>query len=105
MPETAKNWPINKAPKKTVLLGDKTIRLESAEYIIEFPGGAIEVARTSEGLYWAHIIVNNGQWGGPEYPAGTVLGSRITRDGEANPVQDIPGQDRIYQIAVLIGRQ
>lgn len=48
----------DKAPARRVLKGDKR-KPESAEHIIEFPGGAIQVARLEDGTYWAHIIVNN----------------------------------------------
>ena len=55
---TTKNFLYGKAPRKIELLGDKTIRPEPATHIIEFPGGAIELSRTTDGNYWAHIIVN-----------------------------------------------
>ncbi|MHB1265894.1 MAG: hypothetical protein ACYC1S_16015, partial [Gemmatimonadaceae bacterium] len=58
---TAKNWPITSAPKRIELLGDRMKRPEPAQHIIEFPGGAVEVSRTSDGSYWAHIIVHRGQ--------------------------------------------
>ena len=102
MQAIAKNYRYEKAPKKITLLGDKR-KPESAEHIIEFPGGAIEVARTSDGNYWAHIIVNR-NWADSDqegsYAAiGEVIGSRI---GHADGVETVPDQDSIYQIAVLI---
>ena len=54
---TCKSYIVGKAPKHIKLLGDKT-QPECAQHIIEFPGGAIELSRTSDGNYWAHIIIN-----------------------------------------------
>lgn len=102
---TAKNYHIKKAPSLIQLLGDKTKKPEPAQHIIEFPGGAIEVSRTTEGNYWAHIIVNRKQAFGDEdglvSTLGKVLDSRLSTDKE---IVDIPHIDETYQIAVLIGR-
>lgn len=102
MAATAKVWPYKKAPAHITLLGDKQ-RPESAEHVIEFPGGAIAVTRTSEGNYWAHIIVNH-KWADSDqegtYGAiGEVVDSRI---GHASGVDYTPDQESIDQIAVLI---
>jgi hypothetical protein len=97
---TAKNWLIDRAPTKIELLGDKTKRPEPAQHIIEFPGGAIEVSRTTDGRYWAHIIVEDERWGRTR---GRVVGTRLAIDGE--PLQEIADEPRrsgIRQIAVLI---
>lgn len=100
---TAKNYPIDRAPRRIELLGDKTVRPEPAEHIIEFPGGAIEVSRTSSGDYWAHIIVNRGwaheEQGGMRSAAGVVVDARIDTDAG---VVDVPYVDQFTQIAVLI---
>lgn len=102
---TAKNYNIERAPKRIELLGDKHKRPEPAQHIIEFPGGAIEVSRTSDGNYWAHIIVNH-DWAladadGLRSAIGTVVGSRIMRAWN-EPIVAADGQERIRQIAVLI---
>jgi hypothetical protein len=55
---TTKSFQYGKAPNRILLLGDKSIRPEPATHVIEFPGGAIELSRTSDNNYWAHIIVN-----------------------------------------------
>lgn len=103
---TAKNYPIHRAPKRIELLGDKTTRIESAEHIIEFPGGAIEVARTTDGQYWAHIIVHRGpamadDGSTRESIRGEVVGSRIQCDAG---LIEIPHAASVSQIAVLVGR-
>ena len=104
---TAKNYTIRKAPKLISLLGDKTKRPEPAQHIIEFPGGAVEVSRTTDGNYWAHIIVYRGEPEddneGTRAATGEIVGSRIGRTYEANlavaPIQD---ETTVEQIAVLI---
>ena len=100
---TCKVEQLGEAPKRIELLGDKTKRPESAQHVIEFPGGAIEVSRTSSGDYWAHIHVNR-DWAmddmkGIKGAIGEVVGSRLD-DGKT--VAELPSQKNIVQIAVLI---
>ena len=87
------------------LLGDRA-KPESAQHIIEFPGGAVEVSRTTDGLYWAHIIVNRG-WAiddidGLHNCKGVVLDSRVDNGKE---IVQLPQNEEISQIAVLIGKE
>lgn len=102
---TAKNWTIDKAPRHLELFGEKTKKTEAAQHIIEFPGGAIEVSRTSDGNYWAHILINQEQQfddaEGRESAFGKVVGSRLATRG-VDGIPALPQQDRITQIAVLI---
>lgn len=104
-PATAKSWTFDKAPKRLKLLGDKTKKVESAQHIIEFPGGAVEVARLDDGSYWAHIIVNRGFGGGDSdgltSARGEVLDSRIDFEDPALGVRGIE-PERFTQVAVLI---
>jgi hypothetical protein len=102
-PATAKTYLASSAPARIQLLGDKTKRPESATHVIEFPGGAIELSRTSDGAYWAHIIVHHGQ---PipdardlQSKRGDVVDARIDRDGKVDEVRDVGS---IRQLAVLI---
>lgn len=100
---TAKNFQMAKAPKRIELIGDKTKRPEPAQHIIEFPGGAIELSRTTEGNYWAHIIVHTGEpqdWTeGRQSARGEIVGSRLDKD---RAIVDFVNGDDIAQIAVLI---
>lgn len=105
-PATAKNWPIGRAPRRIELLGEKTKRPESAQHIIEFPGGAVEVSRLDDGSYWAHIIVNRDGFGdgdgdGLTSANGSVVDARIDY---AHPrgVEGIAAHGEIQQVAVLI---
>jgi hypothetical protein len=101
---TSKQMKIGKAPKLLTLLGEKTKKVESAQHIIEFPGGAIEVSRCSDGTYWAHILVNHGfdegDSSGFTSARGEVTESRIQRDGEH--VETLCGVGPITQISVRI---
>jgi hypothetical protein len=100
---TCKSVNIDKAPKRIELFGDKTKRIEPAQHVIEFPGGAIELSRTSDGDYWAHIIVNRqdvvDECNGLHCAFGEIVGSRIDADDGVNR---IPDHERITQIALLI---
>lgn len=104
MSDTAKNWTIDKAPKRLRLFGDKATKVESAMHIIEFPGGAVEVSRCTDGSYWAHIIVNQkgfdaGDGDGLNSARGVVAGSRL--DVGRGP-EDIASERSLEQVAVLI---
>lgn len=103
---TAKNFPIAVAPHRIELLGEKTRRPEPAQHIIEFPGGAVEVSRTTDNCYWVHVLITRRNvcadlLPGREGAYGDIVGSRITRvDG--SPIVDVDNAESIEQIAVLI---
>ena len=96
------------SPRKITLLGDKTIRPEPATHIIEFPGGAIELSRTTDGNYWAHVIVNrdfalSDDCDGMRAAYGQIVGSRIDYDFPADPnIVNVPHAEQVRQIAILI---
>lgn len=105
MSETAKAWTIGSAPKRIALLGDKTKRPESAQHIIEFPGGAVELTRTTDGHYWAHIIINRRAFAGNDgnglnAARGEVIDARLEK--QSGCVEGIDGHECIEQIAVLV---
>jgi len=102
---TARSWQAGEAPARIELLGDKTKRPEPAQHIIEFPGGAIELSRTSDGNYWAHILVNR-DWAVSDVPGfrhcqGEVVASRLCHGGRSG-VDPIPAEQDLCQLAVLI---
>ena len=105
---TTKNYLIHKAPKRIELLGDRTKRPEPATHIIEFPGGAIELSRTTDGNYWAHIIVNRdfalpGEIEGLEGAYGEIVGSRMDYEFPTEPnIVLVPDASKLRQIAILI---
>ncbi len=105
---TTRNYLISKAPRRIELLGNKTRRPEPATHIIEFPGGAIELSRTSDGNYWAHIIVNRDfalpdEIEGMEGAYGEIVGSRIDYEFPTEPnIVEVPHAQQIRQLAILI---
>ncbi len=100
---TCKVYQIDKAPKRITLEGDKTKKVEAAQHAIEFPGGAVEVSRTSTGEYWAHIHVYKGQviedTEGLCSAMGTVVCSRLEYGGSP---EDVPNAEAMTHIALLI---
>jgi len=63
---------------------------------IRFPGGNIEVSRTSDGQYWAHITVRENS---------SITSSRIDYDHEhalIHGIPNIPDKDHIKHIAIKI---
>src|SRR5258708_30578075 len=108
---TTKNYVIDRAPRRIELLGDKTRRPEPAAHIIEFPGGAIELSRTTDGNYWAHIIVNcdfalPDEVEGMEGAYGDIVGSRIDYEYPAEPnIVEVPKAQKVRQVAILIRPQ
>jgi hypothetical protein len=96
-----------RAPKSIKILGDKTKKTESAQHIIEFPGGAIELSRCENGDYWAHIILNRVQsiddCDGLNQCTADVVDSRMDYEWPADPnVIPIPNKEHLHQIAVRI---
>lgn len=99
---TAKNMQLGEAPAKITLLGD-TKRPESAQHIIEFPGGAVAVSRLTDGSgYWAEITINDrpgvpGIKGLPGSTARMVESRVASRAG----IVDLPVEG-VLQVAVLV---
>jgi len=69
---------------------------EPSTGIIKFPGGCVEVSRCSDGQYWAHISLQEGEItdGRIDYAHG-VKGANIV---------DIPQQELIQKIAIKINK-
>lgn len=107
MSHTCINDLFGAAPKKRILKGDKTKKIEPGTHIIEFPGGAIELSRLDDGSYWAHIIVNRAQalegMKGTDGAIGSVVSSRIDwHERRAEDIPSLPDQANLTQIAVRI---
>lgn len=89
---------------KTDLLGNPDIRREKPHTIVGFPGGDVEIARTSDGDYWVHIAVRK-QIG--VTPSATIVRARIDPTGRYADVanaainQEIAAAD-IEHIAFLV---
>lgn len=66
--------------------------------IIKFPGGMVEVSRTTDGKYWAHISVDK---------PSNLTSSRIDYDYGGNTkaivkIPDVPHAEHIQHLAILI---
>jgi hypothetical protein len=69
---------------------------ECGTAIIKFPGGHVEVTRTSDNKYWAHLCVDE---------TAEIVNSRMSYHPEAEKfgnIYEIPLAEHIYQMAVLI---
>lgn len=98
------------AAKTIVLKGDKK-NPENAQHIIVFPGGCIELSRTDDDEYWAHIEVYRGQAIEGESTRvekrGQIVDSRLDyREGEGTlgmgEIKEIPEMANLCHIAVRI---
>lgn len=49
-----------KAGQRNTLFGDPKIKPEKPYTIIGFPGGDVEISRTTDGKYWVHVAVKDG---------------------------------------------
>ena len=68
---------------KFTLHGDPTIKIEKPLTAVHFPGGHIEISRTSNNEYWAHISVHRPDSPGalPSDMFGEVVDARIDARG------------------------
>lgn len=90
------------------LYGDPRREPESAEHIINFPGGHVAVMRTSDGSYWAHITREREEHAPGE--AGVFIDSRVDVEGKHASETNTPeakgalGDPNVYHVAIRIGR-
>lgn len=64
------NFAGKSAKGEFVIHGDPAIKIEKPYTIVKFPGGHIELTRTSDNKYWVHVGINH-----PDDP-------RVTHEGE-----------------------
>ncbi len=89
---------------ETILLGDPAIKPEKPYTIVTFPGGSVEISRTTDGAYWVHLAVKGMEGYVPE---ATIIDARIDPAGryadEANKVlRDQIGMGDVKHIAFLV---
>lgn len=53
------NFSGKSAEGEFALLGDKETKPEKPTTIVKFPGGHVEISRTSDNRYWVHIGINH----------------------------------------------
>lgn len=80
---------------------------EPTHAIIKFPGGVVEVARCSDGSYWAHVSARPDDV--PEEDRGfMVVSSRIDYDFEHSRIHGIPAipdQDHVTKYGMRFARK
>jgi hypothetical protein len=85
---------------------------EPIEFRVIFPGGVVEIARCSDGTYWAHIarFLSDRADGGrcDERPIGTILEARADATGHHAPqtreeLATVLESDGLHHVAVRIG--
>lgn len=77
--------------------GDKN-NPEVSTGIIKFPGGHVEVSRTSDGSYWAHVAIDTG----------VIKDSRIDYDYDGyikHGIVDMPDSDKIQHMAIRVYKE
>ena len=75
----------------TIFRGDKS-NPEPSLGVIKFPGGYVEVSRTSDGEYWCHTYINE---------SAEITDSRIDYNG-GQSIPPIPDEENVQKIAVKI---
>jgi len=88
--------------------GDKR-RPEPSTAIIKFPGGSVEVTRTSDDEYWAHVAIDAAGHGlhMPDDPVGVIVDSRIDYDHEGykkaeGAIPPIPLAEHVQHMAIKV---
>lgn len=61
----------------TELYGDPNIKIEKPFTIVGFPGGSVEISRTTEGEYWVHVATHQHT---PEDMPARIVGARVDAD-------------------------
>lgn len=80
---------------------------EPSSGIIIFPGGHVEVSRSSDGTYWAHIQIQE-ESDATGNPAGEVVSSRVDYHhpyGNKNGIPKVPDHEHIQHIAVRVSKR
>lgn len=81
----------------TVIFNGDKRRPEPSTAIVKFPGGHIEVARCSDGGYWAHVQVVD---------PSNIDASRIERVfGAPQSVTDLPNADLVQKLSVRVANR
>jgi hypothetical protein len=90
-----------------VIAGDRR-NPEPTHAIIKFPGGFVEVARCSDGSYWAHLHRTTEECEETGDRAGQVIGSRLDWTPEfaaERKIPELPHHDEIRGMSLRIAIQ
>lgn len=72
------NFAGKSAKGEFTITGDPAKKIEKPHTILNFPGGHVEISRTEDNEYWAHIAVEKDHY---ERPDGYVVDARIDAQG------------------------
>lgn len=90
---------------KTIELRSDKRKPESAQHIVKFPGGNLEVSRCQDGQYWAHIYLHRGPGTGVGIIDSVLAHAElITAKYPGDVIDVIEGADKFQHLAVRIGR-
>lgn len=86
----------------TLIIEGNKSKPEPSTVVVKFPGGNIEVSRTSTGTYWAHLTISDTDYDPvTDKPnRGIIVDSRINRTNMG--VARIPDCDIITDIAIEV---
>lgn len=88
------------------LTGDPKKQPEKPHFRVAFPGGDIDIARTTDGEYWVHVNVNRVENGGyePESDTGRITDARLDIHGKSTTEADLGdfGHEGLFHIAFKI---
>lgn len=91
------------------LCGDKYTRPEPISFRVAFPGGDVEVSRTSVDDYWIHVRVNrpaSGQHIPGETPTARIVDARVdAHDKHGGTLSaEVLAEPELYHLAVRVER-
>ena len=86
----------------TIIIRGSKKSPEPSTAIIKFPGGHVEVARCTDGTYWAHVRRDVQPQDEDQIVIGEVIGSRIDMTG--GHVPSMPDERDVVGFSLRIGR-
>lgn len=89
---------VHSADACTIIFEGNKSKPEPSTGIIKFPGGHVEVSRTSDGSYWAHVVAER---------ASDILDSRVEYNYERyrktnGAIPPIPYKEDVKKLAIRV---
>ena len=84
---------VHSADAVTVIFKGNKKSPEPTSGVILFPGGHVEVSRTSDGDYWAHVYADD---------PSTVIDGRIDRTDRVQAASDLEDHEKVQHIAIRV---
>jgi len=79
---------------------------EPESFRVAFPGGDVDIVRTTNDEYWVHVRVNKPGRDNPEYVMGKIIDARLDCEGKHANETDVGDFNRpdLYHLAVRVAR-